>query len=436
MKIAYDISILGQGYLNPKAKTGIFRVVESILIELIQQTEIDLYGISLNQQSSYWDSLSALLYFQKESQKSENQNFFSHYRSYKSSRLRLNKLYHQAISIQQKLIQQSLEDKPYLYKIARVIQLAFEKFEQLDIRSSFPADTYDLYHSSYFPLPDTSILGNIPRILTIYDLIPILFSKFVTNTVQQRFIETLNSIDKNRDWFTAISEHSKQDFCEYTGIEKERVFVTYLAADKHFYPVSDVETIQTVTKKYNIPETPYFLSLCTLEPRKNLQLLIRCFAQIIKSNPSLDINLVLVGVSGWKNNDIFQEAAKNSLVKSKIIFTGFIPDEDLSPIYSGAIAFVYPSLYEGFGLPPLEAMQCGTPVITSNTSSLPEVVGDAGITINPKREDDLCQALLDIINDSNLRNKLAQMGIERAKLFSWKKCAKQTIEVYKIAAQK
>jgi glycosyltransferase involved in cell wall biosynthesis len=431
MKIAYDVSILGQGYLNPKAKTGIFRVVESLLLELVDRSEIDLYGISLNQQSSYWDNLSALSYCQE-----DRQFLTSKFHSYKSSRLGLNNIYRKAIAIQQKLIQQSQQNRPHLYKLARAIQLGFEKFEKLDITSNFPADTYDIYHSSYFPLPDRSILGKLPRVLTIYDLIPILFNEFVTTTVRQRFLKTLDSIDKNRDWFTAISEHSKQDFCEHTGVEVDRVFVTHLAADKHFYPVNDLEFIQNVRKKYHIPEAPYLLSLCTLEPRKNLQLLIRCFSQIIESNPSLNVNLVLVGVSGWKNNEIFQEAVKNPRVKSRIIFTGFLPDEDLSPIYSGATAFVYPSLYEGFGLPPLEAMQCGTPVITSNTSSLPEVVGDAGITIDPKQEDDLCQALLDIINDSNLRDRLSQQGIERAKLFSWEKCAKQTIEVYKIAAQK
>jgi glycosyltransferase involved in cell wall biosynthesis len=114
-----------------------------------------------------------------------------------------------------------------------------------------------------------------------------------------------------------------------------------------------------------------------------------------------------------------------------VIFTGYIPDHDLSAIYSGALAFVYPSLYEGFGLPPLEAMQCGTPVITSNTSSLPEVVCDAGLMINPSSRDDLCQAMLNLINQNNLRMELSQKGIERAKQFSWTKCADQTIILYK-----
>ncbi len=131
--------------------------------------------------------------------------------------------------------------------------------------------------------------------------------------------------------------------------------------------------------------------------------------------------------------NIFQTVQSNSLLKNHVIFAGYIPDHDLSAIYSGALAFVYPSLYEGFGLPPLEAMQCGTPVITSNTSSLPEVVGDAGLMINPTNRDDLCQAMLNLINNSKLRNQLSQKGIDRATQFSWSKCATETIKVYETA---
>lgn len=211
----------------------------------------------------------------------------------------------------------------------------------------------------------------------------------------------------------------------------ERVFVTPLAASKNFYPITDSEVISKKLKQYQIPTQPYLLSLCTLEPRKNLNFLLQCFAQLLAQDPSLDINLVLVGVSGWKNNNIFQTVQSSPVLKNHIIFTGYIPDHDLSAIYSGALAFVYPSLYEGFGLPPLEAMQCGTPVISSNTSSLPEVVGNAGLMINPSSRDDLCQAILNLINQNSLRKELSQKGIERSKQFSWTKCADQTIAVYK-----
>ena len=211
----------------------------------------------------------------------------------------------------------------------------------------------------------------------------------------------------------------------------ERVFVTPLAVSNNFYPVNDSDLIKKTLKHYKIDKSPYFLSLCTLEPRKNLDFLIKCFFKLIIENPTLDINLVLVGVSGWKNKTIFIEVQNSPLLKSRVIFTGYVPDQDLSAIYSGAVAFIFPSLYEGFGLPVLEAMQCGTPVISSNSSSLPEVVGDAGILIDPKDEDHLCQAMLDVLTDSNLRESLRKKGLERAKQFSWKKCADQTVEIYK-----
>ena len=139
----------------------------------------------------------------------------------------------------------------------------------------------------------------------------------------------------------------------------------------------------------------------------------------------------MIGTKRYKRPDIERTVKQTIKYQDRIIFTGYVLDNDLSAIYSGAVAFIFPSLYEGFGLPVLEAMQCGTPVISSNSSSLPEVVGDAGILIDPKDEDHLCQAMLDVLTDSNLRESLRKKGLERAKQFSWKKCADQTVEIYK-----
>ncbi|OKH25539.1 glycosyl transferase family 1 [Hydrococcus rivularis NIES-593] len=429
MKIAYDISILGQGYINPKARTGIFRVVESLLLELIKRDDINLQAIALSQKGSMWENISAEIYSTNVNSKL-NYYFHSCYRS----RFYLSSLYTKAVQLQRLLIQSSVDRQILIYKFAHALKILFDWLEKLDITLDFKSKKYQLYHSSYFSLPPHNILGNIPRILTIHDLIPVKFPKLVTQKVYYQFLKTLNSIDKNNDWIICNSEYTKNDFCEYTRMNSDRVFITPLATASYFHPVTESEIIKTTLRRYQIPNTPYLLSLCTLEPRKNLSFLIRCFSQIIADNTNLDINLVLVGVAGWKNSEIFKSAQENPRLKSRIIFTGYIPDEDLSAIYSSATAFVYPSLYEGFGLPPLEAMQCGTPVITSNTSSLPEVVGDAGITIDPKQEDELCDALLKVINDSELRASLSQKGIERVSQFSWARCAEETIKVYRVAA--
>jgi len=429
MKIIYDISTLGEGYVNPKAKTGVYRVVESLFLELIKSSELEITAIPFNRISTIWENINSSLYLQEQNPATKI-NFDSCF----TSRFNLTPIYKKAIQLQRQLIQVSLNKYPVLYKPSLSIQVPFKLISKLDVKSTFSPQKFNIYHSPFYPLPDRTTTQNLHRVLTIYDLLPILTPHNFTQSSRSKFKSIINSIDRHQDWITCISENTKQDFCNHTGMNPERVFVTPLAASDNFYPVTDSEIISQKLTQYQIPPQPYLLSLCTLEPRKNLNFLLQCFAQLLAQDPSLDLNLVLVGVSGWKNNDIFQTVQSNPLLKKHVIFTGYIPDRDLSAIYSGALAFVYPSLYEGFGLPPLEAMQCGTPVITSNTSSLPEVVGDAGIVINPTNSDDLCQAMLDLINNSTLRHQLSQKGLDRATQFSWIKCAEETIKVYKIAA--
>lgn len=425
IQVAYDISILGQGYTNSKARTGIYRAVESLLLEIIQKNQIDFNVLCLNKDSSYWDYLTTEIYIENLNQVISTitpypSNFF------------LQKPYKSLVERYCYTLKTRMTLNPLNYKLIQAIKLNIQLLDRAILKPDISHINLDLYHSTYFPLPRLS--NNLKKVITIYDLIPQIFPDFVTSQVKRRGRRIIDSININKDWITCISENTQQDFCNYTGMNPERVFVTPLAASENFYPVSDPAIISQKLKQYQIPEQPYLLSLCTLEPRKNLNFLLQCFAQLLAQDPSLDLNLVLVGVSGWKNNNIFQTVQNNSLLKKHVIFTGYIPDHDLSAIYSGALAFVYPSLYEGFGLPPLEAMQCGTPVITSNTSSLPEVVGDAGIIINPHQSDDLCQAMLELINNATLRNQLSQKGIDRATQFSWAKCAAETIKVYKIAA--
>ncbi|MGA7934007.1 MAG: glycosyltransferase family 1 protein [Kovacikia sp.] len=428
-RVAYDASVLGAGYLNPKARTGIFRMVEALFLELVKLPDLEIRAIAFDQESTFWDEIGTSLYF-----KNLYPHLFNHFQTVHYSRFNLHGLYTQAVQWQRSLIKASEPNRTLLYKFARAIQILVEKSAQIDMIQNFNSTAFDLYHSLYFPLPSHDLTGNIPRILTVHDLIPILFPQFVIPKVYQRCVQTLNSMDRERDWIICNSQHTKQDFCEYTGMDPDRVFVTPLAVASFFHPVTDAALIAATFQRYRLPDRPYLLSLATLEPRKNLNFLIRCFSQIIATDPTLDLNLVLVGASGWKNTEIFQAASQNPQLRSRIIFTGYLPDHDLSALYSGATAFVYPSLYEGFGLPPLEAMQCGTPVITSHSSSLPEVVGDAGILIDPTQTDDLCQAMLKVIHDPQLHSELSQRAIQRASQFSWASCAQQTAAVYQIAA--
>jgi len=171
----------------------------------------------------------------------------------------------------------------------------------------------------------------------------------------------------------------------------------------------------------------------TLEPRKNVVHLIRSFAELVRAERIPDLHLVLTGGQGWDYEPIFAEAERLREVRDRIHFTGYADDVDLAPLYSGALAFVYPSLYEGFGLPVLEAMQCGTPVITSSTSSLPEVVGDAGLLVDPQDGAALCQAMLALYEDADRRAELSSRAVARAGRFSWERCAHETVAAYRQA---
>ena len=430
IRVAYDTSILGCGYVNYRFRTGIFRVVEELLLELNQRDDVSIYPVALNKESSILDDASSRLYF--ETEKSELlPNFHRTYRS----RLHLDVAYTALVNSQRSLFRAANSKDSLSYKISRASEIIGRQLSKAETFVPYCADRYDIYHGSYFPSPDSDVLSNVPRVLTIYDLIPLLFPQFFVPKVNQRVASFLNSIDVQKDWIICISEHTKQDFCNYSGMNPERIFVTPLAAAQHFYPVKDSSYSQNVLDRYKVPQGPYLLSLCTLEPRKNLDLLIRAFSEFTQTHPSTDLNLVLVGTSGWKNSAIFQAVQDNSQIKNRIIFSGYVPDEDLAAIYSRALAFVYPSLYEGFGLPPLEAMQCGTPIIASGSSSLPEVVGDAGILFNPKHQSELSHAIWKLVNDSELRAQLSQKSLARAHQFSWSKCADKTIEVYRTALE-
>ncbi len=209
--------------------------------------------------------------------------------------------------------------------------------------------------------------------------------------------------------------------------------MTELAASESFYQSNDKEKNKKVRKKYGIPDGPYILSLCSLEPRKNIDSVIKAFAKIVKQENIPDLSLVLVGPKAWGLEKLFAELEASTAVKDRIIITGFMDNEDLAPIYSDALLFIYPSFYEGFGLPPLESMQCGTPVITSDTTSLPEVVGNAGIMVDPTKLDAICQALLSIYRSPSLREDLSKRSLERANKFSWEKCAQATVDAYKLS---
>lgn len=222
-----------------------------------------------------------------------------------------------------------------------------------------------------------------------------------------------------------ISKHSKRDIIKQFNVAPDKVVVTYPAASPKFHPVSKRE-ISEVKQWYGLDS--FILTVGTLEPRKNIIRLLQAFALLRQSGFSYQ--LIHAGPRGWLFNDIVAEVHRLELQDSAR-FLGRVPLHDLVGLYNAASVFVYPSLYEGFGLPVLEAMACGCPVVTSNTSSLPEVVGEAGIMVDPYDVQQLADAIQKVLEDQALAQNMRQWGLERASLFSWQRCAQETVAVYR-----
>ena len=300
-------------------------------------------------------------------------------------------------------------------------------------RPRTPDEPYDIYHSLYWPLVQPGRVKARARVITVHDMIPYLFPEFVTDEVIAKQQAIVASIDAYRDWVVCNSARTKTDFCEITSVDPGRVFVTPFAAPRDvFYPERNPERIAATLEKHGIPGPGYVLSLCTLEPRKNLARLVRAFFALVEAERLDDVRLVLTGPAGWKSHELFDTLGARPGLRDRIILTGFVPDEDLSALYSGAGVFVYPSLYEGFGLPALEAMQCGVPVVASGTSSLPEVVGTDAITVDPLDEEALSEAMRRVLVDSELARELGRRGLARSTTFSWSRTVEETVAAYRL----
>lgn len=226
----------------------------------------------------------------------------------------------------------------------------------------------------------------------------------------------------------AISSSTARDLGKFFAVPATKISVIFPGVDIAYHPIRDISTLSDFRRRRNLPEK-FILFVGTLEPRKNLLTLLKAYAKF-KHQTKADHKLVLAGSPGWLYQPIFAAVEELGL-RDDVLFPGFIPEDELPLWYNVANAFVYPSLYEGFGLPPLEAMACGTPVIVSNTSSLPEVVGDAALLVDPYSPDAWAAALSKVCNNGHLRDNLATRGPERAQTFSWTRMARETIQVYR-----
>ncbi|GAA0180733.1 glycosyltransferase family 1 protein [Clostridium sediminicola] len=266
---------------------------------------------------------------------------------------------------------------------------------------------------------------NCKKVITVHDLIPYLMPETVGKGYIKKFLAQMPKIIDLCDGILTVSNCSKNDIIRFFNVDEDKIFVTPLAADSKYKPLNKHECIAYTEKKFGI-QKPFLLYIGGFSQRKNVKELILAFLKTYKSLKK-DYCLVI----GGSRKDLGQKLYNQFNHHENIMFTGYIESFELPILYNAADLFVYPSLYEGFGLPPLEAMKCGTPVITSNLSSIPEVVKDAGILINPYKRNELQEAIVKILNNDDLRLEYIKRSLERAKDFNWQKTATITENAYR-----
>lgn len=282
-------------------------------------------------------------------------------------------------------------------------------------------DGCDLFHGTDAILPRL----RQPTVITIHDLTTHLFPQYHTRLNRLYLRWALPVMAQRTSAIIADSYATQRDIVAHLGVTADKVSVVHLGVDLARFSPQSAGAIQSALVRIGVYQ-PYVLAVGTLEPRKNLLTLLHAYAMLPRSAPPL----VLVGGQGWGDNPL-SVAIEQLGLKDRVHLTGYVADDLLPALYSGAEIFVYPSLYEGFGLPVLEAMACGAPVITSNASSLPEVAGDAAIQVDPRRADDLAEMLQHLLASPELRSRLSEAGMIRAQAFSWARCATETVAVYR-----
>lgn len=283
----------------------------------------------------------------------------------------------------------------------------------------------DLLHSTDFIPP---LRSSIPSIITVHDLGFLHWPHFLTKDSAAYYGQIDRAVRHARH-IIVPSHHTKQDMIAQLGVPEEKISVIYEGADGRYQPLPLEPTRATVRHKYNLPDR-FILFVGTVEPRKNIIGLLKAFHHLRTKYSITDTALVLAGKQGWLYEEI-DKTVKELGLESSVVFTGRISDEELHQLYVAAHVHVHPAFYEGFGLPPLEAMACGTPTVVSNTSSLPEVVGDAGLLVDPNQYEEIAVAVHRLLTDPALHAELREKGLARAKCFRWHDAAVQTLEVYR-----
>lgn len=300
------------------------------------------------------------------------------------------------------------------------------RLEQSMLAAELSFHTLDILHSTDFIPPLNS---SIPSVITVHDLAFLRWPHFLTEN-HAAYYSQIDRAVRHAKHIIVPSVSTKNDVVGQLGASPKKISVIYEAASPQYCPLSPERCRAAMQAKYGIPEK-YIFFVSTIEPRKNIEGLLDAFYHLRKYYNIEDTGLVLAGKPGWLYEEIYRKVEQLELGRSTF-FVGRVPDEDLHQLFVGARCHVHPAFYEGFGLSPLEAMACGTPTIVSNTSSMPEVVGDAGLIVDPANREEIAVAMHRLLTEEALHQELSQKGLQRASVFSWSRAASETLDVYRM----
>lgn len=421
MKILYDIALLGRGHRHMADRTGLFRFAEETLKHLAANKEFDLYFTT-----------SQLNFTESEAYLAENFPKLV-------SKLIMPKRYSLG-NILLSVTRWSLGNIGAVKAFSRTIvkiehHLGFI-LEYLNIPFTFAPKGYsfDAYFSPKYQIPNQVMsIKKMKKIIFMHDLLPVIYPQYSPPSSKFLYKHLIKSLS-NEMLILCNSNTTKDDLLRFRpDLSEKLVKVLPLSTSEIFKPTT--KNLKEIKAKYKIPSTAkYLLTVSSLNPRKNFPHVIRCFISFIKKYNIADLYLVVTGPKGWDFKDIFKTIDELGSYGEKIILTGFVDEDEMPALYSGALSSICASLYEGFGYPALESMQCGTPAIVSDNSSLAEIVADAGIQISPQDQDALIEAMHKIYSNNRYRNSLAKAAIDRAKIFDAKSFASNLAKLIKIKA--
>ncbi len=428
LRIAYDVSFAASYIGKQERITGVGRVIENIARGLAASDEVSLaltgcYGgdprpaLTRARARRYW----------KNGWPSLGVSFLDPLASRSGLTPRLGRL----------LLDANLRPDEHLSLPGKLWRKGLNAFSLWDAHVDFPVNDFDIFQSTFNPLPSDHLRNRRPQVLFVFDLVPL--DEPGESTAKSTLKEILRSITPDSTWVVCVSEFTRSELARAIYIREDRTAVVPLAAEEMFRPEKDSARFAAVRQSYGLPDAPYFLSVGNPQPRKNIPHLIRCFQQLAREPGRGDIQLVVAGSRklGWGNETIDSQLAAVPSVRSRIHFVGQVPDADLVTLYSHCHAFVFPSLVEGFALPPMESIRCGAPFIGSNATatSLTHIMGGDGLLVDPLDPRAFTDAMRATLDDPALRASLAASSLKRSSMYSWERTVSMLIDVYREAAR-